>query len=301
MSEQVITRAEMVSAMEAQFFANVTERHGQNWQRLNTIMCEQGAGQATAITDFHIFELCHGGSLTANCRAETESGDHQSDIKLIPGALQYAQAQSSQEFETNGHYLVQQIFIEDEIFQEVAAGIAPGDPDNLKPLAFHGVFEPKLKQLAELILDEARMNAPGGELYADLLAQQIALIILRRRLGSKVKKPNIRPLSDDEISRVIEFMEANLEEVGGLDTLAAVVDMDVFSFTRAFKAKTGEAPHQFLIGRRLNRVKDMLLNSTEPLVEIAYATGFSNQSHMTASFSKHVGQSPGAYRTAIKK
>lgn len=126
------------------------------------------------------------------------------------------------------------------------------------------------------------------------------MLILRRRLGGAKTPSDIRPLSDAENARVLDFMEATLEEVGGMDTLAALIDMDVFAFTRAFKARTGEAPHQFLIGRRLTHVKDMLATTNMPLAEIAYATGFSNQSHMTATFSKTFGSPPGAYRKAVR-
>lgn len=300
MSAEIITRDAMVAAMEAQFSADVRERRGQNWQRLNTVLAEQGEGHGDYILGFHLFELCHRGHLIADYRSELESGDRQNDIQLLPGALQYAQAFREGEFWMRGEYTVQQIYIDDAVFREVAAGIAPGDPDRLQPLGFHGIYDPHLKSIALAILEEGRWGAPGGELYADLLAQQLALAILRRNLRGKQKPLPARRLSDAELKRVIDFMETNLEDVGGLPTLAGLVDMDVFSFSRAFKARTGEAPHRFLVGRRLERVKEMLVNSSESLAEIAYATGFSNQAHMTASFTKLIGTPPGAYRKAVR-
>ncbi|MEM7641848.1 MAG: helix-turn-helix transcriptional regulator, partial [Pseudomonadota bacterium] len=63
---------------------------------------------------------------------------------------------------------------------------------------------------------------------------------------------------------------------------------------------TGLSPHQFLLRRRIARAKDMLRTSVMPLAEIAVATGFSSQSHMTDVFRQKVGTTPGKYRAEIK-
>ncbi|MEM7644316.1 MAG: helix-turn-helix transcriptional regulator, partial [Pseudomonadota bacterium] len=70
--------------------------------------------------------------------------------------------------------------------------------------------------------------------------------------------------------------------------------------TRAFKETTGQAPHQYLIDRRIARVKELLIAGEDGLVEIAYATGFSSQSHMTSTFRRRVGVAPGRWRAAIR-
>lgn len=295
-----ICRAEMVEWMESDGSAHITERPKYHWRRLNTIVADQGdLSIAVELNDFHVFELCLSGRLTGFVKGELEGRDSQF-CTLAPNALQFTQSGSTVEFEVEDLYTVQQIYIDDAVFKDVAESVAPGDPDKLKLFGFHGIFDPHLKLLANQILDEARQGAPGGELYADLLAQQIALTLLRRNLGDAEKKPTVRSLSDAELSTVIDFMEANLEEVGGMDTLAALIGMDVYAFTRGFKAKTGEAPHQFLLGRRLARVKDMLAHSRTPLAEIAYATGFCSQPHMTAAFTKTFGMPPGAYRKTLR-
>jgi AraC family transcriptional regulator len=55
-------------------------------------------------------------------------------------------------------------------------------------------------------------------------------------------------------------------------------------------------PHGYLIGRRVKRAKDLMLQSDAPLSEIALAAGFSDQAHFTTRFRRVVGITPGAWR-----
>ncbi|MEM7545941.1 MAG: AraC family transcriptional regulator [Pseudomonadota bacterium] len=302
MSGSLIKRDDMINWMTAEGNAALTEQPRADWRQLNTVLMDQGSCESmTGKMDFHLFELLHAGQHYM----EGESAYEQGDIhhgSAVSGCLNYNQSNTDIKQSAEGTASIQQIYIDDSIFTGVAAGLAKGDPDNLKPLGFIGVFEPRLRQVAMAILDEARNPTEGSDLYADLLAQQIATLILRRRLGNAAGAEGaVHPLTATEIARITDHIEADLTEAGGLDTLAALVDRDVYSFARAFKAVTGEAPHQFLIQRRLDRARALLCHSQDSLADIAYATGFASQSHMTATFSKHVGMPPGAYRKAVRR
>jgi AraC family transcriptional regulator len=64
------------------------------------------------------------------------------------------------------------------------------------------------------------------------------------------------------------------------------------------KASTGIAPYQWLAKRRVAQTKRMLAG-TASLVEIADASGFADQSHMTRIFSREVGMTPGKWRANL--
>ena len=67
-------------------------------------------------------------------------------------------------------------------------------------------------------------------------------------------------------------------------------------FSRAFKAATGTTPHQVLIERRVARARERLEHGTDPIVDVALECGFSSQAHMTSTFTRQLGVSPGRYR-----
>ncbi|MFV3076329.1 helix-turn-helix domain-containing protein [Niveispirillum fermenti] len=96
--------------------------------------------------------------------------------------------------------------------------------------------------------------------------------------------------------RVVLFIEQNLDDDLSLATLAAVVGLSPSHFARRFKAAAGEAPHRYVLSRRVNAAKRLLLETEMPLAEIAAAAGFSSQAHLTGIFGRAVGMTPGAYR-----
>lgn len=52
---------------------------------------------------------------------------------------------------------------------------------------------------------------------------------------------------------------------------------------------------------RIEKATSLMNDSKYSLAEIAYLTGFSDQSHFTRIFKKHTGKSPAAYKKSIKK
>ena len=96
--------------------------------------------------------------------------------------------------------------------------------------------------------------------------------------------------------RVLEFIEANLDRDLSLEAMAAEVDISQAYLARAFKAAIGEAPHRYVLARRLERAKQLLRDTDMPIVDVAIAVGFSSQSHLSHCLLRTVGVPPAAYR-----
>jgi AraC family transcriptional regulator len=101
--------------------------------------------------------------------------------------------------------------------------------------------------------------------------------------------------------RVLDYIENNLNKPVHVTALATEAGLSVHHFTREFTRTLGEAPHTYLLRRRLEKSVEMIENSSLPLAEIALAIGFSDQSHFTRRFAQHVGMTPGNYRKAYSK
>jgi AraC-like DNA-binding protein len=65
---------------------------------------------------------------------------------------------------------------------------------------------------------------------------------------------------------------------------------------RAFRKRYGQSIGSFLLERRLDWAARELEDTERPLVEIALASGFADQSHFTRRFRQRHGVTPGQYR-----
>src|SRR5260221_13902501 len=72
--------------------------------------------------------------------------------------------------------------------------------------------------------------------------------------------------------------------------------MSVTYFARGFKKCRGVPPHRWLVEMRMEKAKDLLLNTKTPLAEVAVACGFVDQSHLTKTFVRATGNTPGEWR-----
>jgi AraC-like DNA-binding protein len=71
-------------------------------------------------------------------------------------------------------------------------------------------------------------------------------------------------------------------------------------FARSFRLTFGESPHAFVVRRRLELAARYMLQTEMDLSEIALRCGFSDQAHLCRRFREATGQSPAAWRRALK-
>lgn len=103
------------------------------------------------------------------------------------------------------------------------------------------------------------------------------------------------------VHRAIRFIDDNLPEKLTVAELAERAGMSRVKFARSFKEATGTSPYRYIITRRLSKARQLLASSRLSLGEIAYAVGFSSQSHLTSTFHRSVGVTPREYREALEK
>jgi AraC-like DNA-binding protein len=113
-------------------------------------------------------------------------------------------------------------------------------------------------------------------------------------MGPDVKEP--RGLSRSALTRVEEYVDANLDSALDVDELATLVRMSPSHFTRSFNRSIGLTPHRYVIQCRVAKARELLTTTDLSLTEIALNIGFSDQSHFCRRFQEFVGVPPGAYR-----
>lgn len=97
------------------------------------------------------------------------------------------------------------------------------------------------------------------------------------------------------------FVREQADEDFALDELAALANLSAKHFARAFRQSTGVPPHRWLIERRIDRAKALLVEADLGIAEIALARGFADQSHFRAAFHKSVGATPDACRRETRR
>ena len=93
-----------------------------------------------------------------------------------------------------------------------------------------------------------------------------------------------------------EMMRSHLDEAVPLAELARACKLSPSHFARAFRQTTGRPPHRWLVEQRIEKAKQLLVDTTLSLAQIAQRCGFADQSHFTRVFTQLVQSSPGQWR-----
>jgi transcriptional regulator of acetoin/glycerol metabolism len=103
-------------------------------------------------------------------------------------------------------------------------------------------------------------------------------------------------LSAGAMRRVREYVEVHLNESIDLTMLAGAAGLSMHHFARQFKQSAGVTPHRYLTQKRVERAQKMLAQTDLSLSEVAYAAGFSDQSHLARHFRHILGTTPREFR-----
>jgi AraC family transcriptional regulator len=137
-----------------------------------------------------------------------------------------------------------------------------------------------------------------SDLAADSLAHLLARRILLIQRGIDVQASSARAsrFSARALANLCDYIESRLFKSVTLDELARAVQLSPFHFARSFKLSTGLAPHQYLLARRIDWVKNQIMATNLPVRDLAWAVGFENLSHFRRQFVKQIGVLPTALR-----
>lgn len=100
------------------------------------------------------------------------------------------------------------------------------------------------------------------------------------------------------VTRIRDRLHANIADAPSLQSLAELADCSPQHVMRLFRTHTGVPPHMYLACLRVAQVK-RLLKEGSSVADVAFACGFSDQSHCTRWFRRLAGITPAAYRQAV--
>ncbi|WP_425349542.1 AraC family transcriptional regulator [Rhizobium multihospitium] len=103
-----------------------------------------------------------------------------------------------------------------------------------------------------------------------------------------------------QVKTARDYLEAHVTRGVRSQELERVTGLDRFALARHFRAAFATSPHRFLLMRRLQQAKAMI-GAGEPIAEVAAATGFADQSHLSRHFKKAFGIAPGAWNNMVQR
>jgi AraC-like DNA-binding protein len=142
-----------------------------------------------------------------------------------------------------------------------------------------------LAQLHNCLLNDAGyLDAEAG---LALIAERITGHLTQTRDPLPVPEPGIA-------HRLRELLDGHVTSQLTLAQAAAMLDRSVPHLVRSFSRQFGLTPHAYLIGRRVEAARCLLLDGAAP-ADVATAVGFYDQAHLTRHFKRHTATTPASY------
>jgi AraC family transcriptional regulator len=155
------------------------------------------------------------------------------------------------------------------------------------------IRDAQLENICWALKAEMESNYPSGRLYTDSLAVSVASRLVST-YSSIAQRPaaQIGGLGGRRLKQTLAYIEDHLSEDLSLSRIASVAGVSASHFKTLFRESTGVPVHQYVIQRRIERAKDLLMQGKLSIADIAFSAGFSHQSHMARHMRRSVGLSP---------
>ncbi len=193
------------------------------------------------------------------------------------------------------------LYLDPTLMRDIAAG-AGLDPDKAELVEALGVRDLKIEHAAMSLLSELRSEDLGTRIYAESIANVLAVNLLRHHssLGlssvRKLEHERSGGLSEASLRAALDYIGDNLTQNLTLAKIAHEAHISPYHFSRMFKLSTGLSPHQYVIQQRIERAKALLANTDLSISVVAQEVGFASPSHFTQQFRRLVGVSPRSFR-----
>ena len=168
------------------------------------------------------------------------------------------------------------------------------------------------------VIDRERYTASGGTAPLDLmlnliaarLGDELSLAISEEFILERIRKPEDQqriPLlarvgaRQRKIIDAAALMEATIEAPLGLDAVAKRIGLSRRQLERLFKRHLERRPGHYYLELRLNRARQLLLQTDRSIMDIAVACGFQSPPHFSRRYRALFGHAPSAERAVAHR
>ncbi|MEK6153954.1 AraC family transcriptional regulator [Flavobacteriaceae bacterium 3-367] len=126
------------------------------------------------------------------------------------------------------------------------------------------------------------------------IKELILLLVQSKNIGSIQEL--VTDLYSTRAIQLKEVIKLHLFSDLKMEQLAKLCNLSLSSFKREFKKEFNDSPANYIIGKRLEKAKELLRITDLSISEIAYETGFQDPLYFTRLFKNKIGAAPSAYR-----
>jgi AraC family transcriptional regulator len=157
--------------------------------------------------------------------------------------------------------------------------------------------DPIVLHLGNCLIPAIERHDRANDQFVDRVTTALNIHFARVYGGMHFPRPLVSGgLAPWQLRLARDTINTNLEEELSLEQIARECRLSVSHFAKAFTRSTGTSPHRWLMQRRVDVAKDLMLTTDSSLVEISLKCGFSDQSHFTKVFAEATGETPGRWR-----
>lgn len=159
------------------------------------------------------------------------------------------------------------------------------------------------------VIDGNRMTTAGGTSSIDLMlkvianehGEDLANAVADQQIYSSIRTdqdtqrlsvPTRIGVRHPKLSLVIQMMEANIEEPISPSLLAKEVGMSTRQLERLFRRYLNRSPKRYYMELRLQKARNLLMQTDMSVINVALACGFASPSHFSKCYRAHYNTTP---------
>ena len=234
---------------------------------------------------------------TGTTRMTRRANGPSRSCQVAPGHVSLLTSNTASEWAWEKPIDVLHVYIETGLMSEVVESVFNRGLAGAQLYDLLDVKDDCLLKLSDILIDEAQHNEPGSRLFVELLAHQLCIHLVRRYFDLEPSAVlTIGAFDQSVVNRVRDYIMENLGEDLCLAALSRVARVSPSHFGRVFRRAFGVPPHRFILNARLDKARNMLADRRLAIAEVAAATGFADQSHLTRHFRHQFKVTPDQYR-----
>ncbi len=159
------------------------------------------------------------------------------------------------------------------------------------------------------VVDGNRLSTAGGTSSIDLMlkiiaddhGEELANAVADQMIYSSIRTdqdtqrlsvPTRIGVRHPKLSQVIQMMEQNIEEPISPATLAKNVGMSTRQLERLFRRYLSRSPKRYYMELRLQKARNLLMQTDMSVINVALACGFASPSHFSKCYRSHYSTTP---------